>query len=186
MISFEPAVLNGGIFIEINLLWHGPSIRFHSNIIFCFKMSSPTVRTLNMYLWHSPLNRDGAQSDPSQSKSCQHALLEHINGTVYPWGNLTRHTQTHVYKNIIFHPLVQTFQQKKRCIRCQFQLQSLLCFYFLYLYDVPSRTKNTSAEADFLMDQNINLYTNKNSQNINQIFYIMSFVWKRMVSILRK
>ena len=86
-----------------------------------------------MYLWHSPANEDGIQSDPSQSKSCQHALLEHINGTVYPWGNQT-HTHTPIYKNIISHPLVQTFRQKERCIRCQFQLQSLLCYYFLYLY----------------------------------------------------
>ena len=47
---------------------------------------------------------------------------------------VTRHAHTPIYKNIISHPLVQTFRQKKRCIRCQFQLQSLLCFYFLYLY----------------------------------------------------
>ena len=129
-----------------------------------------------MYLWHSPANKDGTQSDPSQSKSCQHALLEHINGTVYPWGNQT-HTHTPIYKNIISHPLVQTFRQKKRCIRCQFQLQSLLCYYFLYLYHVPSCAKppkNTSAEADFLIDQNINLYTNKNSENIDHIFYTIT------------
>ena len=80
---------------------------------------------------------------------------------------VTRHAHTPIYQNIISHPLVQTFRQKKRCIRCQFQLQSLLCYYFLYLYNVPSRAKppkNTSAEADFLIDQNINLYTNKNSE----------------------
>ena len=80
---------------------------------------------------------------------------------------VTRHAHTPIYKNIISHPLVQTFRQKKRCIRCQFQLQSLLCYYFLYLYNVPSRAKppkNTSAEADFLIDQNINLYTNNNSE----------------------
>jgi len=50
-----------------------------------------------MYLRHSPANKDGTQSDPSQSKSCQHVLLEHINGTVYPWGNQTC-THAHLQK----------------------------------------------------------------------------------------
>jgi len=127
----------GEFFIEINLLWHGPSIRFHSDIKFCFKMSSPTVRTLNMYLWHSPLNRDGAQSDPSQSKSCQHALLEHINGTVYPWGNLTRHTQTHTCTKILFSiPWSKPFNKRKDVLGVNFSCNhfyvSIFCNYMMF------------------------------------------------------
>ena len=68
---------------------------------------------------------------------------------MYCWSTLmeqfipgvTKHAHTPIYKNIISHALVQTFRQKKRCIRCQFQLQSLLCYYFLYLCDVPSPAK---------------------------------------------
>ena len=130
-----------------------------------------------MYLWHSPANKDGTQSDPSQSKSCQHALLEHINGTVYPWGNQT-HTHTRPFTKILFPiPWSKPFDKRKDVLGVNFSCNrsyvTIFCICVMSLLP-QSPPKNTSAEADFLIDQNINLYTNENSENIDHIFYTIT------------